>query len=77
VSYDIKRGKVKLAPLARWSDADVEDYIATHGILTNPLLSAGYPSIGCAPCTRAVAAGEDPRAGRWAGSTKTEGGIHL
>jgi phosphoadenosine phosphosulfate reductase len=76
VSYDARRGKVKIAPLAAWSDQDVEDYIALHGILINPLLTAGYRSIGCAPCTRAVAAGEDPRAGRWAGSVKTECGIH-
>ena len=76
VSYDAQRGKVKVAPIAAWSDADVEDYIAAHGILINPLRSAGYPSIGCAPCTRAVAVGEDPRAGRWAGSAKTECGIH-
>jgi phosphoadenosine phosphosulfate reductase len=76
VSYDAKRRKVKVAPLAAWSDADVEDYIAEHNILINPLLTAGYRSIGCAPCTRAVAAGEDPRAGRWAGSVKTECGIH-
>ena len=75
VSYDPKRGKVKVAPLAAWSDEDVEAYVAEHGILQNPLRSAGYPSIGCAPCTRAVAAGEDPRAGRWAGSAKTECGI--
>lgn len=76
VSYDARRGKVKIAPMATWSDADIDDYIAEHGILINPLLTAGYPSIGCAPCTRAVAAGEDPRAGRWAGSIKTECGIH-
>ncbi len=76
VSYDARRGKVKVAPMAAWSDQDVEDYIAEHGILINPLLTAGYPSIGCAPCTRAVAAGEDPRAGRWAGAVKTECGIH-
>ena len=76
VGYDDKRGKVKVAPMATWSDADVEAYVAEHGILFNPLLSAGYPSIGCAPCTRAVTAGEDPRAGRWAGFTKTECGIH-
>jgi phosphoadenosine phosphosulfate reductase len=76
VSYDAQRGKVKIAPIAAWSDADVEDYIAEHGILINPLLTAGYPSIGCAPCTRAVAVGEDSRAGRWAGSAKTECGIH-
>jgi phosphoadenosine phosphosulfate reductase len=78
VSYDPRRGKVKIAPLATWSDADVEEYVAEHGILTNPLLSAGYPSIGCAPCTATVAAGgDDPRAGRWAGSAKTECGIQL
>ncbi|MGH3829790.1 MAG: phosphoadenylyl-sulfate reductase [Pseudonocardiaceae bacterium] len=76
VSYDAQRGKVKVAPMAAWSDADLEDYIAEHAVLVNPLVAAGYPSIGCAPCTRAVAAGEDPRAGRWAGSAKTECGIH-
>jgi phosphoadenosine phosphosulfate reductase len=76
VSYDAKRGKVKVAPMATWSDQDVEDYITEHGILVNPLVAAGYLSIGCAPCTRAVAVGEDPRSGRWAGSAKTECGIH-
>jgi phosphoadenosine phosphosulfate reductase len=75
VSFDAKRGKVKVSPLATWSDEDVHAYVSEHGILVNPLLEAGYPSIGCAPCTRAVAAGEDPRAGRWAGSTKIECGI--
>ncbi|MGH3751575.1 MAG: phosphoadenylyl-sulfate reductase [Pseudonocardiaceae bacterium] len=76
VAYDARRGKVQVAPIAAWSDQDVEDYIAAHGILTNPLVTLGYRSIGCAPCTRAVAAGEGPRAGRWAGSVKTECGIH-
>lgn len=76
VSYDARRGKVRVAPMTSWSDQDVEDYVAEHGILINPLLTVGYRSIGCAPCTRAVAAGEDPRAGRWAGSVKTECGIH-
>ena len=76
VSYDPQRGKVKVAPMAAWSDADVDSYIAEHGVLINPLLTAGYPSIGCAPCTRAVAAGEDPRSGRWAGFIKTECGLH-
>jgi phosphoadenosine phosphosulfate reductase len=76
VSYDVKRGKVKIAPIAAWTDADVERYIAEHGILVNPLRSAGYPSIGCAPCTRAVTAGEGQRGGRWAGSGKIECGIH-
>lgn len=76
VSYDAKRGKVKVAPIATWTDTDVEDYIAEHAVLVNPLRRAGHPSIGCAPCTRAVAIGDDPRAGRWAGSAKTECGIH-
>jgi phosphoadenosine phosphosulfate reductase len=76
VSYDARRRKIKIAPIAAWSDAEVADYIAEHSILINPLLTAGYLSIGCAPCTRAVAAGQDPRAGRWASSTKTECGIH-
>jgi phosphoadenosine phosphosulfate reductase len=76
VSYDARRGKVKIAPLAAWSDQDVDDYIAEHGILINPLLTVGYPSIGCAPCTRAVTAGADQRAGRWADRVKTECGIH-
>jgi phosphoadenosine phosphosulfate reductase len=76
VSYDARRGKVRVAPLATWSDQDVENYVTEHGILINPLLAVGYRSIGCAPCTRAVAAGENPRAGRWTGSVKTECGIH-
>jgi phosphoadenosine phosphosulfate reductase len=76
VSYDAQRGKVKIAPIAAWTDTDVQAYIAEHAILTNPLRSAGYPSIGCFPCTRAVAIKDDPRAGRWAGLAKTECGIH-
>jgi phosphoadenosine phosphosulfate reductase len=76
VSYDVKRRKVKIAPIAAWTDADVERYIAEHDILVNPLRSTGYRSIGCAPCTRAVTAGEGQRAGRWAGSGKIECGIH-
>ena len=51
-------------------------YVAEHGVLVNPLVYDGYPSIGCAPCTRRVAPGEDPRSGRWAGTHKTECGIH-
>jgi phosphoadenosine phosphosulfate reductase len=76
VSWDERRRKVKIAPLARWTDADVEAYVAEHRILVNPLLADGYPSIGCAPCTRRTNPGEDPRAGRWAGFLKTECGIH-
>lgn len=76
VSWDASRGKVKICPIARWTADDVDAYVATHGILLNPLLMDGYDSIGCRPCTRRVAAGEDSRAGRWAGSSKTECGLH-
>lgn len=76
VSYDARRGKVKVAPIAAWTDTDVEDYIAEQAILVNPLRNTGYPSIGCAPCTRSVAPGDDHRSGRWAGLAKTECGIN-
>jgi phosphoadenosine phosphosulfate reductase len=76
VSWDVKRGKVKVCPIARWTQDDVDSYVAEHGILLNPLLFDGYDSIGCRPCTRRTVAGEDPRAGRWAGSSKTECGLH-
>ena len=54
----------------------VDAYVAEHHVVLNPLRELGYTSIGCAPCTRAVAAGEDPRAGRWSGQNKTECGLH-
>jgi phosphoadenosine phosphosulfate reductase len=76
VGWDARKGKVKVSPLARWSDEDVQRYIAENGVLVNPLVYDGYPSIGCAPCTRRVAPGDDPRSGRWAGTNKTECGIH-
>ncbi len=76
IGWDAKKGKVKVSPLARWSDEQVEQYIVDNGVLVNPLVYDGYPSIGCAPCTRRVAPGEDPRSGRWAGTNKTECGIH-
>ena len=76
IGWDAKRGKVKVSPIARWSDEQVERYIAENGVLVNPLIYDGYPSIGCAPCTRRVAPGDDPRSGRWAGTGKTECGIH-
>jgi phosphoadenosine phosphosulfate reductase len=72
-----RRGLVKINPLASWADADVDAYIAEHDVPVNPLLFDGYPSIGCWPCTRRVEAGEDARSGRWAGSSKTECGLHL
>jgi phosphoadenosine phosphosulfate reductase len=76
VGFDARRGKVKINPLAAWSEADVQEYTARHWIVLNPLLHQGYPSIGCAPCTRPVAPGADPRSGRWPDTTKTECGIH-
>jgi 3''-phosphoadenosine 5''-phosphosulfate sulfotransferase (PAPS reductase)/FAD synthetase and related enzymes len=77
VDYDEKREIVKISPLAAWSDEDLENYIFAHEVIVNPLLRQGYLSIGCAPCTRAVAPGADPRSGRWAAFDKTECGIHL
>ncbi|MDT0482548.1 MULTISPECIES: phosphoadenylyl-sulfate reductase [Streptomyces] len=76
VGWDEKRQKVKVSPIARWTQDDVDAYVAEHGVLTNPLLMDGYASVGCAPCTRRVLEGEDARAGRWAGSAKTECGLH-
>ena len=77
VGWDSKREKVKVNPIAAWTQADVDAYIEEHGVLVNPLLSDGYLSIGCAPCTKRVAPGEDPRSGRWAGTGKTECGLHV
>jgi phosphoadenosine phosphosulfate reductase len=72
-----KRGILKICPLANWSDDDVAQYVADHDVIVNPLLFEGYPSIGCWPCTEPVLEGDDARAGRWAGSGKTECGLHL
>jgi phosphoadenosine phosphosulfate reductase len=77
VEWDRKRRMVKVNPLADWTQDDVDRYIADHDVLVNPLLYDGFPSIGCAPCTRRVAPGEDPRSGRWSGMGKTECGLNL
>lgn len=76
ISWDKAFGLVKINPLAAWSDDDMQDYIDSHGVLVNPLVDEGYPSIGCAPCTAKPIAGADPRSGRWAGLSKTECGLH-
>jgi phosphoadenosine phosphosulfate reductase len=68
---------LKIHPLAHWTKADVAGYISDHDIPTHPLFERGFTSIGCWPCTRAINAGEDERAGRWDGQVKTECGIHL
>lgn len=77
VSFDERNGVVKINPLAAWSDEEVEEYARTHGVVVNPLLSDGYPSVGCEPCTQRVEAGQDARAGRWAGRDKDECGLHV
>ncbi|MDO5682235.1 MAG: phosphoadenylyl-sulfate reductase [Propionibacteriaceae bacterium] len=77
VEWDASHQMVKLNPLAAWTFDEVVAYAEENLVPVNPLLADGYPSIGCAPCTRRVAPGEDPRAGRWAGLGKTECGIHL
>ncbi len=76
---EVDSGRIKLNPLARWTWGDVWHYIALHGVDYNPLHDEFYPSIGCAPCTRAIAAGEDFRAGRWwwEGSDTKECGLHV
>jgi phosphoadenosine phosphosulfate reductase len=77
ITYDEKFGLVKINPIAAWSDEEMQAYIDENGILVNPLVDAGYPSIGCAPCTAKPAPGADPRSGRWAGTSKIECGLHV
>lgn len=76
VDWDERNGLVKINPIAAWTDDEFNGYIAEHGILENPLVSDGYLSIGCAPCTSKPLPGQDPRSGRWAGLAKTECGLH-
>ncbi|MCD9198090.1 phosphoadenylyl-sulfate reductase [Aeromicrobium wangtongii] len=76
ITWDEKNGLVKVNPLAAWTFDDLLAYADDHGVIVNPLVNDGYPSIGCATCTRRVLPGEDPRAGRWAGLDKTECGLH-
>jgi phosphoadenosine phosphosulfate reductase len=76
VQWDAKRKKVKVNPIVDWTQEQVDSYIGEHGVLVNPLVYDGYPSIGCRTCTLRVEPGADPRSGRWAGTSKTECGIH-
>jgi phosphoadenosine phosphosulfate reductase len=76
VGYEAARGKVKVAPLARWTQADVDAYVKRHNVPVNTLIGDGYGSVGCWPCTRRTRPGEDPRAGRWPMFDKTECGLH-
>jgi phosphoadenosine phosphosulfate reductase len=70
-------GVAKIAPLAAWSMDEIDEYVRRYEVPLNPLISMGYRSIGCEPCTRPVAPGEDARAGRWLGLEKTECGLHI
>jgi phosphoadenosine phosphosulfate reductase len=76
ISWDKAFNLVKINPIAAWTDDDLQAYIDANDILVNPLVFEGYPSIGCAPCTSKPIEGADPRSGRWAGSAKTECGLH-
>jgi phosphoadenosine phosphosulfate reductase len=76
VGWDEKNGLVKVNPLAAWTFDELIDYATERNVPTNLLLQHGYPSIGCEPCTKPVAPGEDPRSGRWAGTAKVECGLH-
>ncbi|WP_207343313.1 phosphoadenylyl-sulfate reductase [Arthrobacter sp. E3] len=77
VVWDEKNGLIKVNPVATWSYEELLRYSDDNLLPVNPLLSQGYPSIGCAPCTNKVAPGADPRSGRWAGTSKTECGLHV
>ena len=77
VVWDEKNGLVKVNPVATWTYEELLSYSDDNLLAINPLLNQGYPSIGCAPCTNKVAPGADPRSGRWAGTSKTECGLHV
>ncbi len=70
-----RRGLTKINPLVAWTDDEVVAYVAANDVVVNPLTAQGYPSIGCRPCT-APATSTDPRSGRWAGTERTECGLH-
>ena len=74
--FEAEGDRVKVNPLVGWSATDLLDYIRAANLPPHPLVAKGFPSIGCLPCTSRVAPGEDPRAGRWRGRTKSECGIH-
>ena len=77
LAFDLARGAVKINPLATWDDRDVVGYASDHGLPEHPLTRQGYLSIGCAPTTQPAPDPDDPRSGRWAGTGKTECGLHL
>lgn len=75
--FEKEDNKIKVNPLADWTAQDLQDYMTDHNLPRHPLVAKGYPSIGCMPCTSRVSDHEDPRAGRWRDSDKTECGIHF
>jgi phosphoadenosine phosphosulfate reductase len=77
ITFDETFALVKVNPLAAWTDDEMQAYIEDNGVLVNPLVEEGYPSIGCAPCTAKPVDGSDPRSGRWKGLSKTECGLHV
>lgn len=77
LAWDRARPVVKVNPLAAWTDEDIDTYLSEQGLPFHPLRYVGYLSIGCAPTTRPIEAGANPRDGRWPGSGKTECGLHL
>lgn len=74
--FEFDDGRIKVNPLCSWTSRNVIAYLADHDLPPHPMVADGYPSIGCMPCTSRVLPGEDPRAGRWRGTSKTECGIH-
>jgi len=77
IQNDIARNAVKVNPIAKWTEADIDRYTIEHCLPVNPLAGRGFTSIGCWPCTRAPKPGTDARSGRWAGTDKTECGLHF
>jgi phosphoadenosine phosphosulfate reductase len=77
IEWDSRFDLVKINPLADWTSARVWRYLQFYDVPSNPLHDLNYPSIGCTHCTRAIQAGEDPRAGRWPGLNKAECGLHI
>jgi len=73
---EVAEGRIRINPIAAWTAAEVEAAFETAGLPRHPLVEMGYPSIGCAPCTHSVVSVDPLRAGRWAGTLKTECGIH-
>ncbi len=69
--------RIKVNPLASWGRNEIADYLDAHDLPRHPLVAKGFPSIGCKPCTHAVGVEDDPRAGRWMNTEKTECGIHF